>query len=125
MLLNLIHNACEAMSAVDTPERRLAICSEAAADAVVQIRISDTGPGFPAETLERLFEPFFTTKSQGLGLGLSITRSIIASHGGRLWASNNTDQGRDVLVHAAGAPAGSGHDRGSRCLCAVIVNAQR
>lgn len=93
VLLNLIHNACEAMSGVETAERRLAVSSEAGADGMVQIRISDTGPGFAAETPERLFEPFFTTKSQGLGLGLAITRSIIASHGGRLWASNNAERG--------------------------------
>jgi two-component system sensor kinase FixL len=93
VLLNLIHNACEAMSTVEPSERKLGVRCEATAEGMVQVCVSDNGPGVPAAVLERLFEPFFTTKPQGLGLGLSITRSIIASHGGRLWVSNHPTRG--------------------------------
>jgi PAS domain S-box-containing protein len=93
VLLNLIHNACEAMNTVQPSERKLSVRSEATADGMVQVCVSDNGPGVPATVRERLFEPFFTTKPQGLGLGLSITRSIIASHGGRLWVSNHPTRG--------------------------------
>ncbi len=93
VLLNLIHNACEAMSALQPGERTLTVRSEAIAEGMVQMCVSDSGPGVPAPLRERLFEPFFTTKPQGLGLGLSITRSIIASHGGRLWVSNHPATG--------------------------------
>lgn len=93
VLLNLIHNACEAMSAVQPRERKLIVRSEATAEGMVQLCVSDSGPGVGAEARERLFDPFFTTKPQGLGLGLSITRSIIASHGGRLWVSDHPVKG--------------------------------
>ncbi len=94
VLLNLIHNACEAMSEVP-PSR-----AQAHRDAAKQppsgwcrSAVCDSGPGVTAALRERLFEPFFTTKTHGLGLGLSITRSIIASHGGRLWVSNHPARG--------------------------------
>jgi len=57
------------------------------------VSVVDRGTGIPADELERVFEPFFTTKEHGLGLGLSICRSIVATHGGRLWASNNENGG--------------------------------
>ena len=59
----------------------------------VEISVRDTGRGVPADKLERIFDPFFSTKSKGIGMGLSISRSIIDAHGGRLWAENNVDQG--------------------------------
>ena len=59
----------------------------------ILISIRDSGTGIPSTLLERLFEPFVTTKPEGLGLGLSISRTIIAAHGGRLWAENNADRG--------------------------------
>jgi PAS domain S-box-containing protein len=93
VLLNLIHNACEAMSAVQPGERKLTVRSEATAERAVQMCVSDSGPGVAAQLRERLFDPFFTTKPNGLGLGLSITRSIITSHGGRLWVSNHPARG--------------------------------
>ena len=92
VVLNLIVNAVEAMSAVAEGTRELLI-STARADADVLVTVQDSGPGMPAEGLERVFEPFHTTKPTGLGMGLSISRSIIVAHGGRLWASANAPRG--------------------------------
>jgi PAS domain S-box-containing protein len=92
VLLNLIMNACEAMSANKPAERTLTV-STAPDGTDVLVSIADRGSGIPSEVADRLFEPFFTTKPQGLGLGLSICRSIIAAHGGRLWAEDNLDRG--------------------------------
>jgi two-component system sensor kinase FixL len=84
VILNLIRNAIEAM--VDSPIRRLLIYSERVADGLVQITVADSGPGLVADVAERLFEPFRTTKQTGMGLGLSISATIVAAHGGRIWA---------------------------------------
>ena len=94
VLLNLILNACEAMSAL--ADRRLALTAETMPNDTIQISIRDNGPGIPTELMDRLFEPFVTTKQEGLGLGLSISRTIVASHGGRLWAENDSAGGATV-----------------------------
>jgi PAS domain S-box-containing protein len=93
VLLNLLLNACEAMSANRPGGRMLTASTGLNGDGLLQIAIADRGSGIPQNTADRLFEPFFTTKPHGLGLGLSICRSIIAAHGGRLWADNNPDGG--------------------------------
>jgi two-component system, LuxR family, sensor kinase FixL len=93
VLLNLIFNACEAMSARQVWERRLTVATVRDGAAGVRVSVADRGTGIPADELERVFAPFFTTKEHGLGLGLSICRSIVVAHGGRLWASNNQDRG--------------------------------
>jgi nitrogen-specific signal transduction histidine kinase len=93
VLLNLVLNACEAMKAKPTWERRLTMATAPDADDGVRVSVVDRGTGIPADELERVFEPFFTTKEHGLGLGLSICRSIVAAHGGRLWAGNNENGG--------------------------------
>ena len=92
VLLNLVLNACESIDTGEPPERRLTITTARVADGV-QVSVSDRGTGIAAGALSRLFEPFFTTKQHGLGLGLSICRSIVAEHGGRLWATNNEVEG--------------------------------
>jgi C4-dicarboxylate-specific signal transduction histidine kinase len=94
VLLNLVINACESMSANPARDRRLEIVVDGAADAgAVRVSVLDCGNGLGADQLERVFEPFFTTKQGGLGLGLSISQSIIAAHGGRLWATRRPDRG--------------------------------
>lgn len=93
VLLNLILNACEAMSSNRSDDRTLTVFSARDHEQSVRTAIIDSGPGISADDLERVFDPFFTTKSNGLGLGLSICRSIVVAHGGRLWASNNEVRG--------------------------------
>lgn len=86
VLLNLVRNAIEAMQEV--PRRVLAISTHAGTEAgMAEVRVGDTGPGLLPEVVARLFQPFVTTKPQGMGVGLSICRTIVESHGGRIWAS--------------------------------------
>jgi len=91
--VNLILNAIEAMSGTAQGERELLIRTAQADGEGVLVAMADSGPGLPPASLERLFEPFYTTKPSGLGIGLSICRSIIEGHGGRLWASANVPRG--------------------------------
>ena len=87
VLLNLIMNGIEAMRAVTERPKTLAITSEPVEPSGVLVAVEDTGTGLDPATADRIFDPFFTTKSDGLGMGLSICRSIIDAHGGRLWVS--------------------------------------
>jgi PAS domain S-box-containing protein len=95
VVMNLILNAVEAMSAVDEGARELSIGSESEQHETggVLVTVRDSGPGIDAGQLDRVFEPFYTTKTSGMGMGLSICRSIVAAHGGRLWAEANRPQG--------------------------------
>jgi C4-dicarboxylate-specific signal transduction histidine kinase/ABC-type uncharacterized transport system substrate-binding protein len=92
VLLNLIYNACDAMAGNPPSERTLVVATAPDANAL-RVSVVDCGAGIEKDLLERLFKPFVTTKSRGLGLGLSICRSIVEAHGGRLWAFNNPDRG--------------------------------
>ena len=105
VLINLILNACEAMADTRVPDRWLALIVRRVPDNSVQFSISDRGTGIPAGILGRLFEPFVTTKANGLGLGLAISRTIVAAHGGRLWAENNAHGGASVHFSISCAPA--------------------
>jgi len=87
VVLNLIINAVEAMSGSNEGARQLLINTDKADQKEICIVVQDSGPGIPPESIDRVFAPFYTTKSLGLGLGLSICRSIIEAHGGRLWAT--------------------------------------
>jgi two-component system sensor kinase FixL len=91
VLVNLFRNALEAMA--DSPKRELAASSKQASDEMVELSISDTGHGFSEATAANLFETFFTTKETGMGVGLSISRSIVEAHGGRMWAETNDSGG--------------------------------
>jgi PAS domain S-box-containing protein len=93
VLLNLIVNACDAMKLNEPAHRHLTVITGLDGAGAVQVSIADCGVGIPADKIERVFEPFFTTKEHGVGLGLAICRSIVAAHGGRMWATNNSDRG--------------------------------
>jgi PAS domain S-box-containing protein len=93
VILNLLRNASDAMSGVDDRPRMLAIRTEKDEGDCVRLTVQDTGVGITPQDLERLFEAFYTTKSDGMGMGLSVSRSIIERHSGRLWATPNDDSG--------------------------------
>jgi signal transduction histidine kinase len=93
VMLNLIVNAIQSMSGVEDGNRELHISTVSIEPDGVCVAVRDTGPGLSPETLSRLFEPFYTTKSEGMGIGLSICRSIIEAHSGRLWAIPCEPQG--------------------------------
>jgi len=93
VILNLIMNATEAMSEVGEGSRALRISTSKAETDGVLVAVHDTGPGLSPANAERIFEAFYTTKSSGLGMGLSICRSIVEAHGGRLWATPNEPRG--------------------------------
>ncbi len=93
VILNLIRNAIDAME--DNPGQPIKIYAEQSDNEFIEIIVSDQGQGLDEQTREKLFEPFFTTKSSGMGLGLSISQSIINSHGGRLWHTVNRHGGSD------------------------------
>jgi PAS domain S-box-containing protein len=94
VLANLVVNACDAMIDCATPERRLLIRTGVEnGSSAVAVSVIDRGTSIPDEKLEQIFEPFFTTKRNGMGLGLSVCRTIIAAHRGKLWATNNSDRG--------------------------------
>lgn len=91
--LNLARNAIDAMTSLDQGPLILQIATLTNGDGQVEVRVSDRGVGFGSDDSEAVFTPFYTTKSAGMGLGLSISRRIIESHGGTLWATANADQG--------------------------------
>lgn len=105
VIINLIVNAIEAMSGVGQGWRALRISTEQEASGSVLVSVQDSGPGLGAEGLYRVFDAFYTTKPGGMGLGLSICRSIIEAHGGRIWASRDVGPGAmfQFTLRAAGA----------------------
>jgi two-component system sensor kinase FixL len=107
VILNLFHNSVEALVGARAERREIAIGTSARKDVVV-VAIKDTGPGVPKELHERLFHPFVTTKRNGLGLGLSICRSIVQDHDGEMWLAEPEDAGANfcfTLPLAGCAPA--------------------
>ena len=93
VVLNLIVNAIEAMTSIDDDARELVVSTESSPAEGLLVAVGDSGPGVTAEDRERIFESFFTTKPAGVGIGLSICRSIIEAHGGRLWADEREPRG--------------------------------
>jgi two-component system, LuxR family, sensor kinase FixL len=92
VILNLVLNACDAMSTLEPTERELTLTT-VADDQCVQIAVKDRGVGIPDGELDSVFDPFVTHREQGLGLGLAISRSIVLAHRGRIQAENNPDRG--------------------------------
>ena len=105
VMINVIKNACDAMDGNPTGERVVSIASTSDGDGMV-VRISDRGRGLP-DPPERVFAPFYTTKSEGLGMGLAIARSIVASHGGRLTAERNAHGGATFRIDLPAAQSAS------------------
>ena len=96
VILNLIINAVEAMSGVSERSRELLISTGQDASGAVLVTVQDSGPGLNPESFDRLFDPFYTTKPGGMGMGLSICRSIVEAHGGRIWASRTAGPGAAI-----------------------------
>jgi two-component system, LuxR family, sensor kinase FixL len=92
VVLNLLLNAFEAMTETPSGEREVVMRAQTNS-AGVEISVRDHGIGLTRDNLAKIFDPFYTTKRDGLGMGLSISRSIVESHGGRLWTENNADRG--------------------------------
>jgi two-component system, LuxR family, sensor kinase FixL len=93
VVLNLILNAFEALKERSVNERRIVLQADPDGADAVRVAVRDNGTGMSSENLDKIFQPFYTTKRDGLGMGLSISRSIIEAHGGCLWAANNPDRG--------------------------------
>lgn len=96
VLLNLVRNAFEAMHQVEDGGRTVVVRTTATPSGGVIVAVQDRGPTTDGTSLARLFQPFFTTKAGGMGLGLALSRSIIAAHGGWIWATRNPDRGLTV-----------------------------
>jgi len=107
VLMNLIMNSVDAMKEVDET-CELAITSRQAEDGRVMVSVSDTGVGLPPQQADQIFYAFFTTKPHGIGMGLPISRSIVESHNGRLWASDNSPRG--ACFHVVLPPAVEAHE---------------
>jgi two-component system sensor kinase FixL len=101
VLVNLLHNAMDAMA--DVPERVLTLSSRQGASAI-EILIADTGRGIPETAVHCLFQPFVTTKQNGMGIGLAISKSIIEAHGGEIFAEPNPGGGTRFCVRLPAAP---------------------
>jgi two-component system sensor kinase FixL len=107
VITNLIRNSIDALEGV--AQREIVISTDRADDHAVEIAIADTGPGLAPEIADKLFHPFVTTKPTGLGIGLSVCRSIVDAHGGRLWASDNPGGG--TIFHVSLPTAGPSGDQ--------------
>lgn len=115
VVLNLLINAFDAMKEAIATERNVKVRAKTNGAGTVEVSVRDHGTGLTSNELARIFQPFYTTKREGLGMGLSISRSIIEAHGGRLWAENNADRGATfhfTVLAIDGAPShGTDMDR--------------
>jgi signal transduction histidine kinase len=104
VILNLIRNGSDAMDGVHDRPRHLLIKTDRESNGYVRLSVRDVGVGFEGQNVEKLFDPFYTTKSDGMGIGLAVSRSIIDRHRGRLWAESNDGPG---ATFAFTIPSGS------------------
>jgi signal transduction histidine kinase len=112
VILNLLLNACDAIGAVKGGPRQVVIVTGYDGSGGVRLSVRDTGSGIAPEVAARLFEAFYTTKAGGMGIGLSVSRSIVEHHGGRIWAETN--EGGATFSFLIPSPSGSpGNDLGS------------
>jgi len=111
VILNLLINAIEAMSGTSKGARELLVSTAEIDSERVLVAVRDSGPGLAPESVDRLFESFYTTKPGGLGMGLSICRSIIEAHDGRLWATANTPHGAILQFTLPAYSSGEKDDR--------------
>jgi C4-dicarboxylate-specific signal transduction histidine kinase len=107
VILNLVRNASDAMSGVDDRPRQLVVRTERDGNEAVRMMVQDSGTGIDPRNMDKLFDAFYTTKSAGMGVGLSVSRSIIESHHGRLWAAPNDGPGTTFSFSIPRAPEGA------------------
>ena len=112
VVVNLIVNAFEAMQQTPVRPRRLVIRTARQDPRTLRVSLTDTGRGMDETTMQQMFTPFFTTKAEGRGLGLTISQSIVAAHGGQIWALPQTEQGTTLcFTLPLGEKAGRGEER--------------
>jgi C4-dicarboxylate-specific signal transduction histidine kinase len=99
VILNLLRNGTEAMVDCNAQERELVVFSRVLDGRMVRVSVRDSGAGLDDETMKRIFDPFYTTKSDGMGMGLPISRSIIEAHAGHLWAEQRVPPGSGAIFH--------------------------
>jgi len=116
VILNLILNGRDAISATKTGRRELIITSRNSESGEVVVAVCDSGAGLDPKNVERIFEPFFTTKSEGMGLGLSIGRTIIETHGGTLWATPNEKRGTTIQFTLPLSTGASNEESRASCI---------
>jgi PAS domain S-box-containing protein len=107
VILNLLNNAVDAMSAIDDRPRELMISTGRGEDNCIRLSVRDSGRGFDLEVADRLFDAFYSTKGGGMGIGLSISRSIVENHHGRIWAVPNDGPGATFSFSIPGSPDGT------------------
>jgi two-component system sensor kinase FixL len=111
VILNLVRNASDALQNLDAERRRVIISTIRENADFVRVAVKDMGKGFDAADAEKLFQQFYTSKSDGLGMGLAISRSICEAHGGRIWAVPNHHQGATFYLSLPVLHGGGSHDR--------------
>ena len=109
VVLNLVLNSMEAMAGIPEYKRRVVVRTGSGDNGAVKVAVADSGPGIPIDKLPKLFEPFFTTKKDGMGMGLSIARTIVEAHHGQIWAENNAGAGATFYFTV---PVEGGRDEG-------------
>jgi two-component system sensor kinase FixL len=110
VLLNLLRNAMDAMEAANTERRSIIVEARRSGKRDIEISVADSGPGVASEMTDTIFEPFITTKPLGMGMGLSISRAIVESHGGSLRMARGTDSGAIFIFNLPTAETEAGID---------------